>query len=760
MAKVNHKLLKQRLNEKRGKITDRQFFTSRLLAGYFEDLAMAQTRRYKTNRRVRVNLYWKPDDPNVAYTDNLYIRINTGHSFVKGVKGRENRFGIVTGIFAHELGHILYTDFLAGQSHTRAIEGYHWYPTSPDLHTKEEFANEKDIWEYVRQDRMNLKAFSYVAHHVSNILEDGYIENKMLNRFSGTLGYGLTKSRERQWEEMPTLTQLIEHEDAGQCHKCESIFQLMLSYAKYGDLKYGDEALNDERVQTVFELLLDIDHALLSNAAKERLSSVNRILVHCWQYIKELCEVYKEMQKQAEAAGATGSLSETVTVMRRSMKGGSVPASGSSCPVSEKEETEEISSATSGKRKITFANASAPSEQEEADGAGESPEEESNHEDSSKDETEALEFPPQEDGEMLDASGAEYKSKKRGVSEEEGGRIPYHQSEELSEPENGTVEYDPNYERQMYDKATADIERILDRMAEKAACKEMETERLQELNEAAQSISYGDIHKGVKIVVNRIASVDEELVDQYHAIAPPLLTVSKQLQRSLLKQLKESRRGGKQTGLLMGRRLDSHALHRNDGKVFYKNALPNEIPELAVGLLLDESGSMFASDRCTYARASAIILYDFCQNLDIPVMVYGHSTGRGVELYSYAEFDSIDNDDKYRMMDIGARDSNRDGAALRFVAEQLSKRPEAVKLLILVSDGQPADWGYSGSAAEEDLRGIKQEYQRKGILFVAAAIGNDKENIERIYGDSFLDITDLTQLPVKLTNIVKRHIRV
>ena len=174
---------------------------------------------------------------------------------------------------------------------------------------------------------------------------------------------------------------------------------------------------------------------------------------------------------------------------------------------------------------------------------------------------------------------------------------------------------------------------------------------------------------------------------------------------------------------------------------------------------------MCSCDRCTYARAAAIILYDFCQSLDIPVTVYGHSTdyrghGESVELFSYAEFDSFDQDDKYRMMDISARGSNRDGAALRFVAEKLSKRPEAVKLLILVSDGQPAADGYYGTAAEEDLRGVKQEYQRKDILFIAAAIGNDKQNIERIYGDSFLDISDLTQLPTKLTNVVKRHIRV
>ena len=161
--------------------------------------------------------------------------------------------------------------------------------------------------------------------------------------------------------------------------------------------------------------------------------------------------------------------------------------------------------------------------------------------------------------------------------------------------------------------------------------------------------------------------------------------------------------------------------------------LPNDTPELAIGLLLDESGSMGCGSRATYARAAAIILYDFCQSLHIPVMVYGHSTDDGVALYSYAEFDSIDQLDRYRMMDISARGSNRDGAALRFVAEQLAKRSEDIRLLILVSDGQPADAGYYGTAAEEDLRGIKAEYRRKGICFVAAAIGDDKDNMEDLW---------------------------
>lgn len=750
MARVNHKLVKQRLNEQRSKISDRQFFSSRLLAGHFEDLAAAQTRRYRYNRRVRVNLYWKPREKHVASTDNMLIRINAGNSMVTKVKGRENRYQIVCGMFAHELGHVLYTDFLAAQTHTNYLGSYRWYPYPPDLKTTADARNEKAFWNYVKTDPKNLEMVQMVSHYISNVIEDGYIENRMLNNFPGTLGYGLEKLREQHFEHIETVTQLIENEDEGK-HIFESILQIMLSYGKFGEIKYGDEPLSDERIQSVFGLITDIDSALMSKSGKDRLNVVNMVLVRCWDYIESFCEECKKRQEEAEASGGSTSLAETLSEVLGAITGGSELGEGNSTPVPEASgETEE--SATAGKRAQTHADAENEDDsqtdsktEENPSGSGES--------DNSSDE------------DAIPLNGRNSGSGKEETSDNEQGRIPYHQSESLSEPVGGSVEKNEDYEREHYDRAAADIERLLDKMAEKAACEQLENERIQELNDVAQNISYGNIHEGVPIRINRIASVDEELIEQYNAIAGPLINISRQLQKSLQKQLKENRRGGKLTGLIMGRRLDVHALCRNDGKVFYKNNLPNEIPELAVGLLLDESGSMCSCDRCTYARASAIILYDFCQSLDIPVMVYGHSTdytdvGNTVALYSYAEFDGFDHDDKYRMMDIAARGSNRDGAALRFVAEQLSKRPEAVKILILVSDGQPADSGYSGSAAEEDLRGIKQEYQRKGILFVAAAIGDDKQNIERIYGDSFLDISDLKQLPTKLTAVVKRHIRV
>ena len=92
----------------------------------------------------------------------------------------------------------------------------------------------------------------------------------------------------------------------------------------------------------------------------------------------------------------------------------------------------------------------------------------------------------------------------------------------------------------------------------------------------------------------------------------------------------------------------------------------------------------------------------------------------------------------------------------------LSWKLDGLTIVIRYKDGklkQAITRGAEGIVGE-DLRGIKHEYRRKGVLLIAAAIGDDKESIERIYGDSFMDITDLEQLPAKLTSVIKRHIRV
>ena len=366
MARVNHKLVKQRLNEKRSKITDRQFFTSRLFAGHLEDLAAAQTRRYHYNRRVRVNIYWNSKDSFFAATDNMSVKINAGHPFITKTKGRENRYQMILGVFAHELGHILYTDFLAQQTHYNYLGSYKWYPYPPVLTASADARREKAFWEYVKEDAKNLEMAQHIAQYISNLIDDGYVEDRILANFPGKLGYGLEELREIHFEQIPTVTELIEKEDTEDRHIFESIAQIMLSYAKFGEIKYGEEPLSEERIQVVFSLINDIDAALMSRSGKERLAVVNTIIVRCWDYLEEFCEECKKRQEEAEAAGGTASIAQTMSEKLQSIAGSSTAGTGSSSPVPDGSGESE-SSATAKAREKTHEDAE---DGEDCEGSG------------------------------------------------------------------------------------------------------------------------------------------------------------------------------------------------------------------------------------------------------------------------------------------------------------------------------------------------------------------------------------------------------
>ena len=94
------------------------------------------------------------------------------------------------------------------------------------------------------------------------------------------------------------------------------------------------------------------------------------------------------------------------------------------------------------------------------------------------------------------------------------------------------------------------------------------------------------------------------------------------------------------------------------------------------------------------------------------------------------------------------------------LSEKLAKAPQTTKLLISLSDGQPkAMPDYSGKLAAEDMKQIIKEYGRKGVIFLAAAIGQDKDAICEIYGqEHFIDISDLKQLPMRLVQIIARYL--
>ena len=155
MARVSHK--KSQAVDSAETVQDHgsSVFTSRILATHFADIAAAQTRRYGYRRRVKVDIRWEPKKLRLACTDNLLVHINAGNPLVTKQKGRQARYEMVSGLFSHELGHVLYTDFLLYQSYHVFQEAGKWFPEPPLLRNIVERDAEADLWAYQAAEPKN-----------------------------------------------------------------------------------------------------------------------------------------------------------------------------------------------------------------------------------------------------------------------------------------------------------------------------------------------------------------------------------------------------------------------------------------------------------------------------------------------------------------------------------------------------------------------------------------------------------------------------
>lgn len=694
--RTSHRTIRKLIQEEKSKITDEQLFTSRQFTAYMTDIVEAATKRYRRKSRVWMN--WDTSEQaQTACTDNRIIQINAGNRMTQSFPTRSLRADSILGLAGHESGHILFTDFTMLQIYMQALSGGKFYPQEPDGLTPLQTLNLQKIKEcFEEKDAGAMKAISLITHTLTNVMEDLYIEARMMDAFPGTFKTGILLNNLRFAEDIPSVSEQIAKEH----HEVFIILNLLIQYAKAGDINNAD-GYTGKYMNALYECVPLLDDAAYDDDARLRYEAANKMLILLWPYMGSLIEQAREdvlnetenMENSAagQLAGSSGSSGASAVL-----------PSGSGKPVSSKE---------------TFQHTSG----------------------SEDDDREAI----------------------QKVLDYETGRMALEKTEDFEDGDSGGISYDREFAGSGYvSEAAEDIQRMLTQLAEENACVRYEEELSEELQQEAGRITYGNAHQGIHVRVNRMSYVPDEYRINYRKVFPALQPISKRLQKQVSQILKDAKDGGKLDGLPMGKRINARNLVRNDGKIFYKMKLPDSQGDIAVCLLIDESGSMSCSDRITKARAASLIIHDFCKGLMIPIAVYGHTEDGDVEVYSYAEYDSLDGNDAYRMMDMSSRCSNRDGAALLYAAERLLTRTEEIKLLILISDGQPAgSGGYHGTAAEADLRGIKQEYTRRGIHLFSAAIGDDKPNIKRIYGDGFLDISDLNKLPVNLGNLIIRYIK-
>lgn len=667
--RTSHGRIEKLIREKWSSITDEELFGSPSYAAYLTDISEVISGRY--DRELRVEIICD-SDPNasLAYTDNQIIRMNALNKIVQSMESRPLKALSLIGFCAHELGHILYTDFPAMIEYQEQLLQGRFWPEEPEVPATMEHWKRELLNALKSGDKAESATIIATGHSFFNILEDMYVERQMCEEYPGQFRSGILLNSSRMLELGPSVCEQVKNS----VQPLSVMKNMLLNYCRKGNI-HNLGGYTGEYLDALMDCIPIVDAVKTTDNGAGQKKAVSWLMVRIWPYIKEsvanvqekmmreqtmeevIKEILKELLQGLHADTPNGKTAPAVIAAGRT--------SADSDPSIEKERSE-IELILSGKRE------------------GES----------------------------------------RGFTEAEKA-----------------------------------FDSLFRETVRKSAVRDAEQELANELQEEAQRINYGEVNRHIAVKVERMRKVPPTLVKEYQELFPELKPISKRLQNSVANMLKDMRGGGKLDGLLMGKKFDTHRLYRKDCRNFYNLRLPEET-ELAVALLVDESGSMGSQNRWEYARKAAMVLNDFCAALGLPHMVYGHDdSGSVVRMYVYAEFDSVDGMDKFRMMDIHDREENRDGVALRYVAERLLKRPESKKLLIVVSDGAPSAPGYWGKTAEADLRKAKREYTKKGITVFAAAIGEDRKAIQRIYGDGFLDISDLAALPVNLSKLIMKFLK-
>lgn len=709
--RASHLTVRKRIMDEKSKITDEEFFTSKEYRGYLADITEAATKRYR--RPIHVTVFADPEDSTVAYTDYNGIVINACNHITWSMPTRKLRSMSIEGFNAHENSHNLFTDNRIAHAYFNSLEHGKFYPKKPTRLKGDQKLNAQGIIDALMDDTDPIPktVILRTAKALSNILEDGYVDARYSYEFPGNPARGIALNNVRFAEAVPDIDTMIDK----QFYPHNIVLNLLLEYVRAREVN-NLTGYTGEYMDRFLAALPLVDACIYDEDSRARFDAVNRIMIDLWPLMQRCFDDLRDKQ-QNDASSSSGSGNSTTPGTGEDSD--SDDGMGAVQDALESQLPQIAPNFTMKSGPVPFNGAFSPDEEQAQ--------------------------------ELLEQVS-------KALSEETA-RIAAHRTETIISNGDGSIVQDSEYEGVGYEFSATDIERVLEEIATGKVNESLEEELSEELQSEATSIQYGNAHRNINITVHRMSHVNQNLIDSYTAVAPQLLMLSKRLQRSVSAILRDKRQGGKQTGLYVGKHLDQHAFHRNDGRVFCNKRLPTEPINMSVALLVDESGSMCGCDRITKARATAIVVQDFCEKLGIPIMIVGHTASCAhVELFSYADFKSVDKKDRYRLMDMSARCCNRDGAALRYVAEKLSKQNSDVKMLFIICDGQPNDDGYTGTAAEADLRGIKLEYSRKGVQIFAAAIGDDRANIERIYGAGYLDITDLNQLPVMLTQLIARNL--
>lgn len=220
--------------------------------------------------------------------------------------------------------------------------------------------------------------------------------------------------------------------------------------------------------------------------------------------------------------------------------------------------------------------------------------------------------------------------------------------------------------------------------------------------------------------------------------------------------------------------LDEGNLHklRYDSEHIWSQRKVTRLPDVAVGILVDQSGSMSGNSggrnggpKIAQAREMCIVLAAAVKLLPgVHLHIYGHTANSGahgcdsdLQLFEhYSSYGDARNADISRLGGIKSMCNNYDGYAIKETAKRIALDPAKRKYLFIIADGMPSGQGYGGEEAEKHVKSVCSYVRNKLKIQTYAfgvGLGSDTSAFREQYGEN--NVVFLSQVQQALPKIVR-----
>lgn len=669
-------------------LSDYEFFTSPRFMRLLHHVGKEITDRH--NAKVRT--YGAPDENRAGYFEGTYTYINVLNEITQSFPSLELRGESVLGVLGHECGHQNYSSIYLRKKYVEGISNGILYPYFPEPRSEKERLYAEQMKElFVRKDRIAIELYLTMAAPLHGLLEDVYIEERMMKRFPGSIRRGIQGNRKRIMERYDSVKKLDKGGD-----KLGTMASVLTEYmfTKRVNAWDGEIKLYADFLRECIPLIHQAAHDVRESS---RFIATNQILLAIWPLLLEKIEELQEMMEQTPPEKQEDLLKKTAEKIQIQMP------QYSDEPICREHRMEEKNASDV---KWTGADRKEETGEERPDG---------------------------QNGDIKDFT--------------ESGKIEEARLEDKKPLEELSVDFPKEID------ISRELRKIRHELAEEKTEKMMTDAMREALKKFLEGVKFHPVNEAIPKEVIRKDKPSKKAELMYEQIKPEIQRVLSEF-LVLVQPILMTRKSRIRRKQFFGKSLDMKNLWDPQDRVFKTKISDKNNFNTAIAVLMDQSASIDERRRLASILATLCIV-EFAQYLKIPVCVYGHCTDfrrpehfgkETVCLHSYMEFEDRDHE-KLRILDMKPGGANRDGVALQYMEEKLKRRKERQKLLFFTCDGLPNASDYGGKVARDDLKQIQKELHRDGIHLLVAAIGEDQEEIHKIYGNSCINTSDLSALP-------------